>query len=110
RIDIPAAVAADENAPLAVIATLLDVPAYAIALLVPAVDRRGQRVALRERDAAVDRRPAHHFRLDEMHRPRAHLPDAPVRQVAPGDRRLDDRGQESPVVVIRPLAALTPAP
>ena len=36
----------------------------------------GKPVALGQRDAAVDRRPAHDLRLHEMQRPRADLPDA----------------------------------
>ncbi len=64
----------------------------------------------RQRQPRVDRRPAHHLRMHEVQRLRANLPDTAIRLGPLEDRRLDNRDQEIPVVGLRSIPALAPAP
>src|SRR5262245_10918510 len=76
----------------------------------PAFERCRQVVRFGQLQAAMQRRPAHDLGVDVVARRVADLPDAVIRLSPLRDRALDDPRQEGPVVRIRYVAALAPAP
>src|SRR5581483_10957296 len=53
----------------------------------PRPERRLEPQLFRQAQAAVDRRPAHQLRIDEVARAAAHLPEAAVGPLPGGDRK-----------------------
>src|SRR5690606_20838405 len=76
RIDLLRAVGPDEAVELLVEALLADFFMDGLPDLSPALEGTVELEALRALDGAVERDPGHDFRIDEVLRAAAHLPDA----------------------------------
>src|SRR5205807_5540005 len=101
---------AHEHAALVVEAVALDRFADLPTHPFPAIRRRAARGRLGKLERAIDGRPAHHFRVHEVSRFAADLPDPPIGLGPALARGVDHLDDELPIVVVGRTAALVPAP
>src|SRR5438552_613462 len=101
---------AHEYAALVVVSVAVDRLADLLTHPFPAIRRRAARGRLGKLERAIDGRPAHHFRVHEVSRFAADLPDPPIGLGPALARGVDHLDDELPIVVVGRTAALVPAP
>ena len=99
-----------EDSAFRVVTVRVDCIADLGAHLAPVTYGRTQGALFSEAQAAVERNPAHRFRLHEVPWLAAHLPHTCIRLTPSFGCKVDDTRQEAPVVIVRRVATSIPEP